>query len=414
LRARVSEMKVLSVHNSYQNAGGEDNVFAQEAALLRSRGNEVLLYHASNDQVRNQAPLIVLSNAIWNQRKFSEVASVLKKERPDLVHVHNTFSAISPAVYYAARKEGIPVVQTLHNYRTLCPAGTLFRDGQPCEDCCGKQFPWPAIVHACYKGSHLASAASSAVLTVHNYMHTWRDAVSAYIALTELSREKFIHAGFPGERIFVKPNFIENDPGIGCGEGGYALFVGRLTAEKGVGTLLEAWRAIGGKLPLQIAGDGPLAAEVEAASRRMSAVTWLKWLPRHEVLRRMKGASALIFPSTWHEPFGLCLVEAFAAGLPVIASNVGSMLTMIAHKRTGLHFSSGDARSLVEAVEWWISHPIEAAAMRKEARREYEKQYTPDKNYDDLMAIYEMTCHKSKARAVGQIPQNALVAAETA
>lgn len=398
-------MKILSVHNSYRNPGGEDQVFAQEAALLRSHHHQVLLYQASNNQVIGQNPLVVFGNTIWNQQRFRDLSTLLQRERPDLVHVHNTFSAISPAVYYAAKKEGIPVVQTLHNYRTLCPAGTLFRDGHICEDCVGKSLPWPGIVHGCYRKSRLATAAGAAMLAAHNYMQTWSTAVSAYIALSDSSREKFIQAGFPAEKIVVKPNFLEADPGIGDGSGNYALFVGRLTPEKGIPTLLEAWKKIGNKLPLQIAGNGPLASEVERASREMEAVTWLKWLPRCEVWEKLKRASVLISPSMWYEPFGLNLVEAFGTGLPVIASKLGSMSTIVEHQCTGLHFSAGSANGLVEAVEWWISHPEEASLMRARARLEYETRYTAERNYAKMMSIYELALNFGSTVPVADVPQ---------
>jgi glycosyltransferase involved in cell wall biosynthesis len=382
-------MKILLVHNFYQLPGGEDQVFAQETELLRGRGHQVLVYQASNDQVKGQNPLVTVANTIWNQRTHRELRELMHREKPDLVHVHNTFQVISPAIYYAANEEGIPVVQTLHNYRLLCPASTFFRDGNVCEDCLGKPVPWPGVLHSCYRGSKPASAAVAVMLATHNYKQTWNQTVSAYIALTGFARNKFIEGGFPAEKIFVKPNYLQTDPGPGDGKGNYALFVGRLTPEKGISTLLEAWRQIGNGLPLQIAGDGPLAADVEKAGRELEAVTWLKWLPRAEILQRMKDASVLILPSTWYEGFPMIIAEAFAVGLPVIASNLGSMSTIVDHQRTGLHFEPGRAAALVEAVQWWSAHPAEAAFMRTEARLEYETKYTAEENYTQIMNIYD-------------------------
>jgi glycosyltransferase involved in cell wall biosynthesis len=393
-------MKILSVHNSYQTPGGEDQVFAQEAELLRSHGHQVVLYHTSNEQVKGKNPLVLLGDTIWNKRAHSELLALMRRERPDVVHVHNTFPVISPAVYYAANDAEIPVVQTLHNFRMLCPAGTLFRDGHVCEDCIGKRVPWPGVIHGCYRNSRLATAAGAAMLATHNYKQTWSKAVSAYIALTDFARNKFIQAGFPAEKILVKPNYLQADPGVGEGTGNYALFVGRLTAEKGISTLLEAWRQIGTELPLQIAGDGPMAPEVEKASREMQGVTWLKWLPREEILERMKHASALILPSTWYEPFGMILVEAFAVGLPVIASDLGSMSVIVDHQRTGLHFEAGNATSLVEAVRWFRAHPAEVALMRSQVRLEYEMKYTAERNYAQLMNIYELVVNLSANKEV--------------
>jgi glycosyltransferase involved in cell wall biosynthesis len=382
-------MKILSVHNTYQKPGGEDQVFAQEADLLRSRGHQVLLYQASNDQVTGVNPLVLLGNTIWNKQIHEELRALMRRERPDIVHVHNTFPVISPAVYYAANGEGIPVVQTLHNYRMLCPAATLFRDGHVCEECVTKRSPWPGVLHGCYRNSRLATAAVAVMLATHNYKRTWSETVSAYIALTDFARNKFIEGGFPAEKIFVKPNYLQTDPGPGEGKGNYALFVGRLTPEKGISTLLAAWRQIGNDLPLQIAGDGPLASEVEKASREMENVTWLKWLPREEILQRMKDASALILPSTWYEGFPMIISEAFAVGLPVITSDLGSMSSIVDHQRTGLHFEPGNAAALVKAVQWWSAHPAEAAFMRTEARLEYETKYTAEENYKQMMNIYD-------------------------
>ncbi len=389
-------MKILSVHNSYQTPGGEDQVFAQEADLLRGHGHEVLLYQASNAQVKDQAPLVLLGNTIWNRHAHHELRTLMQQEKPDIVHVHNTFPVISPAAYYAANEEGIPVVQTLHNYRPLCPAATLFRDGHVCEDCLGKRVPWRGVMHGCYRGSRLATASGVAMLATHNYKHTWNQSVAAYIALSDFARDKFIEGGFPAEKIFVKPNFVQSDPGPGDGQGNYAFFAGRLTPEKGISTLLQAWRTIGTGLRLQIAGDGPLAAEVEQACRKMKNVTWLKWLPRTEILQRMKRASVLILPSTWYEGFPMTLAEACAVGLPVIASKLGSMASIVDHQRTGLHFEAGSANSLVEALRWWDKHPAEAALMRTQARLEYETKYTADGNYAQLISIYDSVLNRSE------------------
>jgi glycosyltransferase involved in cell wall biosynthesis len=391
-------MKILSVHNSYQNPGGEDQVFAQETDLLRSHGHEVLLYRASNDQVKGKNRLVLLGDTIWNKQIHAELRALMHRETPDIVHVHNTFPVISPAVYYAANEEGIPVVQTLHNYRMLCPAATFFRDGHVCEECLGKRIPWPGVVHACYRGSRLTTAAAAAMLATHNYKETWSKTVSAYIALTDFARNKFIQGGFPEEKIFIKPNYLQSDPRPGEGRGNYAFFVGRLTPEKGIETMIAAWKEIGHELPLQMAGDGPLAPEVQKASREMESVTWLKYLPRAEILERMKNASVLILPSTWYEGFPMIVAEAFAAGLPVIASNLGSLSSIVDHHRTGLHFEAGQASSLVEAVRWWLAHPAEAILMRSQARLEYETRYTAEANYQQLMQIYQAALDRCAGR----------------
>jgi len=396
--SKTPEMKILSVHNSYQTPGGEDQVFAQEADLLRSHGHDVSLYQASNDQVNGKNPLVLFGNTIWNRQMYRELDERMRREKPALIHIHNTFPVISPAVYYAARDNHIPAVQTLHNFRMLCPRATLFRDGHVCEDCLGKAIPWPGVAHACYRDSRLTTAATAAMLATHNFKQTWSKAVSAYIALTDFARSKFVEGGFPPEKIFVKPNFLQSDPGLGEGRGKYALFVGRFVPEKGIVTLLEAWRKIGRELPLQIAGDGPLASVVEKTIGELENVTWLKWLPRAEIQQRMKDASVLILPSTWYEGFPMIIAEAFAVGLPVIASNLGSMGSIVDHHRTGLHFEAGSAAGLAEAVRWWIAHPAEVALMRMQARQEYEAKYTAKRNYALMMSIYELVTNPANVK----------------
>ena len=397
-------MKILSVHNSYQKPGGEDQVFAQEAELMRSHGHQVLLYQASNDQVTGVNPLVLLGNTVWNRKIHQELRGVLRRERPDIMHVHNTFPVISPAAYFAAQAEAVPVVQTLHNYRMLCPAATFFRDGHVCEECLTKNIPWPSVVHSCYRGSRTATAAAAVMLATHNYKQTWSTTVSAYIALTDFARDKFVQGGFPAEKIFVKPNYLQTDPGVGEGKGNYALFVGRLTPEKGIGTLLEAWRQIGMDLPLEIAGDGPMAADVEKASAEMQSVTWLKWLPREEILQRMKDASVLILPSTWYEGFPMIIAEAFAVGLPVIASNLGSMASIVDHQRTGLHFQPADANDLVDKVRWFLANPVDALRMRAQVRQEYETRYTAETNYAQMMEIYQRLLSSRPPQSMISLP----------
>jgi glycosyltransferase involved in cell wall biosynthesis len=212
--------------------------------------------------------------------------------------------------------------------------------------------------------------------------------VDRFIALTAFAREKFLAAGFPPQKLVVKPNFVHPDPGPGAGRGGYALFVGRLSPEKGVGTLLAAWEALAGRVPLRVVGDGPLGEEVRRAAARLPGVEWLGWRSPQEVLALMGEAAFLVFPSEWYEGFPRVLVEAFARGLPVLCSGMGSHGSLVEHGRTGLHFRPGDPQDLAEKVEWMLAHPANVAAMRREARREYEETYTAERNYGMLMDIY--------------------------
>jgi glycosyltransferase involved in cell wall biosynthesis len=390
-------MKILAVHNRYQRPGGEDQVFVDETALLETLNHRVLRYEVHNDQVKQVNRLILAKDTVWNTSVYRDLGTLIHRERPDVVHFHNTLPLVSPAGYYAARAEGVPVIQTLHNYRLLCPVALFFRDGRVCEDCMGKAVPWPGVVHRCYRGSRTASGVIATMLTVHRALRTWTEMVDVYVALTDFARNKFIEGGLPAEKIVVKPNFVAPDPGRGQGGGGYALFVGRLAPEKGTGTMLAAWDRLGKRIPLKIVGDGPLRDRVEGTSARQSNVQWLGHRPVEEVHALMGKADMLVFPSQWYETFGRVAAEAFAAGTPVIAANIGAVAELVEHGRTGLKFRPGDPEDLVTQVEWALSHPAELRGMREEVRAEFEAKYTAERNYRALMEIYDAALERKKA-----------------
>jgi glycosyltransferase involved in cell wall biosynthesis len=385
---------VLLLHNYYQQPGGEDQVFASEANLLEAHGHRVLRCVSHNDRVAKMSRPALAKSTIWNGRTYRELRALIRRERPQVAHFHNTFPLLSPAAYYAARAEGVPVVQTLHNYRLLCPNALFFRDGGVCEDCLGRAVPWPGVAHACYRGSRTSSGAVAAMLSTHRVAGTWSRAVDTYIALTEFANQKFVQGGLPAEHTTVKPNFVDPDPGMGDGEGGYVLFVGRLSQEKGVDVLLAAWERLQGRVPLKVVGDGPSASQVAKATKRLRGVEWLGRQPEELVRTLMKGARALIFPSVWYEGFPMVIAEAYAVGLPVIASDLGSMSSLIDHGRTGLLFSPGDSEGLTSQVEWASSHPAELRRMREGARAEFVAKYTAERNYQMLMKIYETTIER--------------------
>ncbi len=398
-------MNILVIHNSYQQPGGEDQVFKLECSLLESYGHRVIRFHEHNDGVKQRNTVELITDTIWNRWTYQQLRNLIREAQIDIMHVHNTFPLVSPACYHAAASENIPVVQTLHNYRLLCPSATFYRNGGVCEDCLGKRLPWPSIVHSCYRGSRSATAATAAMLTAHHTLGTWENKVSAYIALTNFARNKFIEGGLPAEKIFIKPNFLDIDPGIGSGDGEFALFLGRLTEEKGVRTLLEAWKS-DSLLPIEIIGDGPLANEVEQAAKENEAIRWRGWQSREQVFEKMKRAKVLILPSTWYESFPVTLVEAFAMGVPVIASRLGSLASLVEQGRTGLHFAPGNGSELAEQVRWAQSHPEQLAAMRQQSRLEFTQKYTGPQNYSELMAIYQRVLGNS-AVADMSVPETA-------
>ncbi len=382
-------MRVLTIHNAYKIRGGEDESRAAEEKLLRDQGHQVETYEEHNDSLQDFNPAQLAVKTIWSSSSFRNVRERLQKNKYDIVHVQNFFPLISPSVYFAASAEGVPVVQTLRNYRLLCPNALFFRNGSVCEDCLGKSIPYPGVIHSCYRESRTASAGVAAMLVAHNLINTWKNKVTLYIALTEFAKRKFVSAGFPSDKIVVKPNFVAPDPGVGSGSGDFALYVGRLSVEKGLDTLLEAWEKLNQPIPLKIVGDGPLSDMVQKAVDRLPNITWLGRLPMNRVHSLMGDAKFLVFPSKWYETFGRVAVEAYAKGTPVIASNIGAIAEIVDSERTGLHFTPGDASDLANKVDWLLANAPTLERMQKTVRSEYESKYTADRNYQQLIDIYE-------------------------
>src|SRR6266498_3230747 len=382
-------MNILVAHNYYKEPGGEDESTAAEVAMLKAHGHNVVQYSLDNDAIDAMNPLEAASRTIWNRAAFRDLRELFRRHRPQIVHFHNTFPLISPAAYYAARAENVPVVQTLHNFRLLCGNALLFRNAEVCEDCIGKSITWPGIVHKCYRDSFAATNAVTAMLGEHRAMGTWRRAVDVYIALTEFARQKLVEGGLPAAKIAVKPNFLDSDPEAGKGSGGYGLFVGRLSPEKGIETLIEAWQNLGGSVPLKVVGDGPLAAVVQEVAARDATIQWLGRLPSEAVYELLGEAAFLVLPSRCYETFGRVIIEAYAKGTPVVASKLGAMAELVEHGRTGLHFRPGDPADLAEKVRRILANPVELMRMRQAARQEFTERFTADSNYDTLMTIYQ-------------------------
>jgi len=381
-------MKILMVHNYYQQRGGEESVLETESAMLKSRGHQVDWYTLNNDQIVGANPLTLAANTLWNHQVYQELRQTIRQIRPQVVHFHNTFPLISPSAYYAAQAEGVPVVQTLHNYRLLCPNALFFRDGKVCEDCLGKSVPLPGVIHSCYRNSRADSAGVVAMLSLHTLLKTWSQAVDVFVTYSQFALNKFVEGGIPREKLMFKFNSLEPLPEVGLGQGGYALFVGRLSVEKGLGVMLKAWEQLSQKIPLKIVGDGPMAPLVQAAQASNPNLEWLGRKPLEEVYQLMGEAAFLVFPSEWYETFGRVAIEAFAKGTPVIAANIGAISELVTPYRTGLLFKASDSQDLATQVEWALSHPQEMLQMRQTARAEVEINYSTEKNYQRLMEIY--------------------------
>jgi glycosyltransferase involved in cell wall biosynthesis len=387
------DMKILLVHNSYQQPGGEDVVFEQELELLKRAGHTVIAYRRSNwevDAYQGIRRLDLMRNTIWSKDTRKEFSSLLLQERPKLVHVHNTFVMVSPSIYSACQEAGVPVVQTLHNYRLFCPAANFFRDGRICKDCVEHSLVH-AVKHRCYRGSRAATATVALMLAVHRQRQTWIRDINRYIVPSAFARTTVVEAGLPANKVFVKPNFVHPDPGARANLGGdHVLFVGRLSPEKRVSTLLAAWTRIRQRIPLVIIGGGSDRPQLEReAVRENLDIRFHGQMPRQQTLAAIRQARFLVFPSEWYETFAVTIAEAFACGVPVICSRLGAMQEIVEDGRTGLHFTPGDADDLAEKVDWAWNHPERMQSMAKEARKEYENKYTAEKNYPRLMEIYE-------------------------
>lgn len=341
----------------------------------------------------------VAIDCVWSRRWYQEFSSLLKRNRPDVVHVHNFFPLVSPSVYYACRNAGVPVVQTLHNYRLLCPAATLYRDGDVCEDCVQYGL-MRSIKHGCYQGSKLGTSALVLMLQVHRTLRTWSKMVDCYVALTEFSRRKLMDGGLPAAKIRVKPNFVLPDPGMRNQRGQYALFAGRLVDPKGLPTLLAAWKLLRKPIPLVIIGDGPNRDQLQNLLKdpALRNVVYQGRLSREATLEAIKGARFLVFPSEWYEGFPVTIAESFACGVPVICSRLGSMQEIVADGRTGLHFRPTEADDLAAKLEWAWEHPEQMDAMGRGARMEFEAKYTAEQNFYLLKDIYEFAMDARSSR----------------
>lgn len=382
-------LRVVVAHNSYQQSGGEDSSVAADLAMLKAYGHHVISYTVSNDAIRSMSRMELAARTLWSAPVYRELRGLFREVRPHVVHFHNTFPLISPAAYLAARREDVPVVQTLHNYRLFCCNAVFFVNGNICQECLGKLVPWRGVVKRCYRGSMVASAAVAAMIGTHKVLGTWRHAIDTYVALSQASRAKLIEGGLDASRIVVKPNFIYPDPGKGPGGGGYCLYVGRFSAEKGLLTLIQAWRKPGLLRPLKIVGTGPMAAAVEAAAAGNPNIELLGERPKKAVYDLLGRAEFLIVPSECFETFGQVAAEAFAKGTPVLAANIGGLGEIVTDGENGLLFRSGNADDLADKARHLFADPVRLQQMRKRARAVFEQHYTVETNHALLMSIYQ-------------------------
>ena len=398
MTADTRPLTVLLVHNFYQRPGGEDRVFETEGQMLEAAGHRVLRYTLHNDAVGGLGRAALAARSVWSRESYAAVEALVRDERVDVAHVHNTLPLASPSVYVAARRAGAAVVQTLHNYRLVCPGAYLMRDGALCHDCVGRAVALPGVRHGCYRGSRAATAVVAGTTALHRAAGTYRHAVDRYIALSKFARGVFARGGLPAERIAVKPNALADAPTLGPG-GGPVLFAGRLSEEKGIDVFLEAWASDPALPPLDVAGDGPLAARVEAAAAADPRVRWLGWQDGDAMKRLVQHASLLIAPSTWYEGWPLTVVEAMASGTPVVATDHGAFREAVVDGVTGRLVPNRDPAALAAAVREMTAAPDALRAMRAVTHQTYHARYASATNYAQLRAIYAEAMHSRAADA---------------
>ena len=387
----MAKPPVLVIHNRYLEPGGEDTVVAAEIQLLRQHGHRVLQYARHNREIagfnllrRAALPL----TATWDQESYAELRALIRQERPTIAHCHNLLPLVSPAVYYACASEGVPVVQTVHNYRLVCPGGNFFRNGAACDDCPGSLTR--AAMRGCYHDSRRHTASVAFMLGAHRALGTWRERVAAYIAPSEFCRDVLCRHGLPPDKIVAKPHFAAEIRPQKNGVGDFAIFAGRLSEEKGILPLLAVWRELK-DIPLVVVGSGPLE-EVARRLVRESGADHMRFtgqLSHNETLRRIEEARFLIAPSRCYETFGLSVLEAMSSGVPAIVPPAGALRELVADRQTGLVVDVEDAEKLSKAIRRMWSRPLETKEMGRAARHRCLEHYSAESNYRQLIRIYE-------------------------
>lgn len=391
-------MRILLIHNTYQNPGGEDTVFSAEKALLESHGHEIIEYKRDNHEISKTGVIKAALQTLWSGKTYRELTRLIEKTKPDIAHFHNTFMLVSSSGYYACKKANLPVVQTLHNFRLICPVALLLRESKICEDCIGKKFPWPGIVHGCWQKSKLKTTLVALMIGLHHFLGTWRTKVDRYIALTEFCKDKFIEGGLPSKRIVIKPNFTNNKGSRSSTPQGGGLFVGRLSEEKGLDILLAAWKTLP-HIPLKIVGDGPLSDYVRAtiAPLPTNRIEWVGRMPNEKVHELLLNSRFLVVTSRCYETFPLVIIEAFSRGIPVILPDTANLATLVENYVTGIHFHSEDADDLAKKVNWAWNHSIEMKRMGDAAFQEFQQKYSAEVNYLLLINIYQEAIKSSRS-----------------
>lgn len=388
-------LRVLVVHNRYRSGqpSGEDRVVDQEMSLLADAGHQVTAFERHSNDIASMSLLnkaLVPLQVPWNAQAKAELIARLHAERPDVVHVHNTFPLLSPSILVACAEVGVPTVATLHNYLMVCPSGTLFRDGNVCTDCTGR-LPLPALRHGCYRGSRLATVPLTVNLVVNR--HRWWSNVTRFFCNSDAQRQILVHAGMPAQRLVVKHNFVVDSGIRRTGPGKHVLYLGRLNEEKGLRLLMTAWDRIaadgGIGVPLVLAGTGHLQEEVRQWAQDRDDAQFVGLRSQTECRELTARSSAVVAPSAWMEPFGLVVVEAMAAAVPAVASAHGAFVELVHDGVTGTLHKPGDAASLADCLRHVLVDVDRNLELGDAARRCYEAGFTPAVGLAALVAGYE-------------------------
>ncbi|MEM4993365.1 glycosyltransferase family 4 protein [Priestia sp. SB1] len=389
------------MHNYYQQSGGEDKVVDQEMNLLKKNGIEVDLYSIHNDVIKEYGTFEKLKTGletVWSYKEYKRFKNYLIKQKPDIVHSHNFFPLLSPSIYYACNKLNIPVVQTLHNYRLICPAATFLKEDKICEKCLSASL-FNSVKYGCYRGSKIQTVPVVSMIGINKMLGTWKNKVDRYIALTKFSKNKFVSSGIPEQKITVKGNFLQENSNQVLklsGNSNNLIFVGRLSPEKGIQDLLEAWNLVSKKKnsKLLIIGEGPEKNRLEKLYDSENIV-FLGKKNSDEVIIYMKEAKYLIVPSIWYEGFPMTIVEAYSVGTPVISSNIGSLKEVVINGETGFHFNYRDIDNLHQVLERALDYELHDQ-MKENVLSNYKERYSEEINFKKIMLIYNEVIEEKK------------------
>lgn len=397
-------MKILLIHNKYKQAGGEDAIFEMEKSLLEGNNHQVKAVVFDNAEIDNLSKTLKLSyQLVYNKKSKAIIEDAIIQFKPDVIHVHNFFYLASPSIFFAAHQANIPIIVTLHNYRLICSGSLLMRNDKPCELCTNQMFPLHGIKYGCHRDSRVQTAQLTLATGIHKFLRTWSTKVTEYICLTNFAKAKFTHSSLQlrPENIVVKPNSVDDiKPSDFSERDNFFLFIGRLSQEKGIEVLLKAFA--NSNHVIEIIGDGPLRHLVVEAALQNPSIKYSGYQDKTVVYNRLRKSKALIVPSICYENLPTAILEAFAAGTPVIISDIGNLNEIVSNNYNGIHFKTNNANDLIRVVASVAANPQEFQPLYKNARRTFESNYTHEINYSNLMRIYQDAIQRVKTNADAQ------------